>query len=213
MRAEAMDADRRAEVYRALERRNRRVGLLRLAVPVAGGAVFAVLLVQIVLSGLADRFSIGSLAVTPDSIGIAAPEYAGVLDDGARYRVWARAATQRLDTPHLLDLEDAALRLERPNGIATDLNAAAARLETESELVLIEGTTHVEDSTGTVATLMRSRFDWAAQTLASDGPVVIDYADGTRLEADALAYDAKGAIWTFSRVKVTLPDTPGTASP
>ena len=52
-------------------------------------------------------------------------------------------------------------------------------------------------------------FDYANQQLDGQGPVAIDYADGTRLEAAGLQYDLQSAGWTFTRADVTLPQTPG----
>ena len=78
--------------YRKLVRRNRMVGVLRLAVPVVGAFVLVALLVQIALSSLGARYSIGRIEVSPDRIKVEAPEYAGTMSDGSTYRVWAEEA-------------------------------------------------------------------------------------------------------------------------
>jgi lipopolysaccharide export system protein LptC len=203
----------RFATYRALERRNRLVGVLRWAVPAFGIMALGTLIVQIVISNMAGRFSLESIAVTPQSVTIEAPEYAGVLDDGSRYHVSAASAVTYTETPELIGLTDAALVMHRANGTIMYINAPEAQLQTVDELVLIEGIAHVEDSTGTTGTLYDSVFDWAEQTLVGEGPVEVDYADGTHLTGEGITYDVKSAIWTFSDVDVTLPDTPGAGQP
>ena len=205
-------SDRQA-IYRRLARRNRLVGVLRLALPALGLVLLAALSAQIYLSSLGARFGIGQLTVTPETIAVDAPEYAGLLDDGSSYRVWAtqaRAATARTE---LIDLAEAALEVTRPDGLRTNIEAARAQLDTMSQEVFVPGVAAIEDSAGTVGTLADSVFDWSAQVLTSSGPVAIDYADGATVRAQGLVYDAKTMVWTFSRALVTLPDTPGAATP
>ncbi|GLQ53422.1 LPS export ABC transporter periplasmic protein LptC [Devosia nitrariae] len=212
MTSHAYSADRLV-IYRSLERRNRIVSLLRWLVPAAGVAALAVLVAQIVVSSQLGQFSLERIRVAPDSVTIEAPEYAGILDDGSLYRVWAVSAVTRTATPDIIDLEDATLVIERPTGVTMDITAPEGQLDTARELVVVDGVTNVVDSTGTSGILHRSVFDWTAQVLVSDGPVSIDYADGTELEAGGMTFDTKTAIWTFSRVKVVLPDTPGAQEP
>ena len=52
------DAARRAAIYQGLMRRNRRVRVLRLAVPLAGALVLTALLGEIYLSSLGTRFGV-----------------------------------------------------------------------------------------------------------------------------------------------------------
>jgi len=207
------DSAERFAIYRSLERRNRVVAVLRWLVPAAGVLALASLVVQIVVSSQMGRFDLESIQVAPESVTIEAPEYAGILEDGSRYRVFAQSAATRAGDPQRIDLTDAALTIERPTGIVMDITAPTGELDTTSELVIVEGAANVVDSTGTTAILHRSVFDWTGQVLTSDGPVSIDYADGSELEADTMTFDTKTAIWTFSRVRVTLPDTPGADEP
>lgn len=202
-------AGQRSALYGTLARRNRRIGRLRVLVPVLGAAVFAVLSVQIYLSSLTGRFSIGQIKVTPDSVTIDTPEYAGVLQDGSRYHVSASNAVASTRQSDIINLQDAALTIDRANGTTMQANAVSARLDTTRQLVIIEGLAEVEDSTGTASTFYRSIFDWAGQTLNSNGPVAVDYADGTELVSKTMIYDTKTGVWTFSRANVTLPSTPG----
>jgi hypothetical protein len=212
MTSHAHSADR-LTIYRSLERRNRVVDVLRWLVPAAGVLALASLVIQIVVSSQLGRFDFESIRVAPESVTLEAPEYAGILEDGSRYRVTSQSAATRAGEPERIDLTEAALTIERPTGVVMDITAAEGELDTTNELVLVEGVADVVDSTGTTAVLRRSVFDWTAQVLTSEGPVSIDYADGSELEAETMTFDTKTAIWTFSRVRVTLPDTPGADEP
>lgn len=196
-------------IHRRLRRRNGTVRVLRLAVPMLGALVLAALVLQIVLSSLGGRFSIGQISVSPEAITVQAPEYVGVLQDGSAYRVsaiTARASTSRTD---LIDLADAQLVLDRVDGVQLVADAASGQLDTTNQLTIVPGLADISDSTGTTGTLRDSVFDWQAQVLSSDGAVAIDYADGTTVRAEGLVYDAASVIWTFKRSVVTLPSTPG----
>jgi lipopolysaccharide export system protein LptC len=203
------EAAARNLTYRRLERRNRVVGVLRWAVPALGLVTLVVLVGQIYLSSLGNRFGIDSITVGRDSITVDAPEYSGLLEDGSAYRVAADAAEARLDSTELIDLTAATLRVDKPDGTRFGAIADEATIDTTRQLVLIEGDAEVEQSTGTSGRFIDSVFDWQAQTLTVSGSVDIVYEDGATVEAEGLVYDARRQLWTFSRATVTLPDTPG----
>ncbi|MHA6299649.1 hypothetical protein [Devosia sp. CAU 1758] len=203
----ALEAGRQS--YQRLARRNRRIGVLRLAVPLCGALVLGSLMAQVYLASLTSRFGIDQLSVTPEAINIEAPEYIGTLADGSSYRVWAetaRAATARTD---LIELTNAQLVINRIDGVQVTMEARYAQLDTTSQLTLVPGLADVADSTGTTGTLNDSIFDWHSQILTTRGKVDVDYADGSKVRAEGLVYDAASVVWTFERSVVTLPSTPG----
>ena len=208
MSQHAHASDRNA-TYRRLMLRNRFVGVLRIGVPALGVVVLAMLAGQIYLSSLGGQFGIGQITVSDNSISVEAPEYAGMLEDGSAYRVWAQSARAGLATSDIIDLTDAALSVTRANGVVVTADAPLAQLDTTNENVIIDGVAHIGDSTGISGTLYQSVFDWVAQRLTSKGAVSIDYPDGTELEAVGMTYDAAAMVWTFTNATVTLPSTPG----
>ncbi|MGV8831479.1 MAG: hypothetical protein ACOH2N_05840 [Devosia sp.] len=207
------DAVQRQTIYQRLERRNRIVAILRIGIPALGVLVLALLLGQIYLSSLTGRFGVGRIAVTPDLVTIETPQYSGVLDNGTTYRVWAKSAQAAITAPDQIALSQAALTMRRRTGLVTQVDANHAVLDTGAETVTIAGVAVINESTGTAGTVRDSIFDYAAQTLIGQGPVHIDYADGTTLDGVGMTYDANNAVWTFSRVSVTLPSTPGSKTP
>jgi hypothetical protein len=196
-------------IYRRLEARNRIVGILRIGVPLLGVLILAVLLVQIYISSLGDRFSIGKVEVSPDNISVQSPEYSGILSNGTTYRVSAATARAAPGETNLITLTDAGLTMTKPDGVMINVNADHAVLDTTGETVTIKDLAYVEDSTGTSGIIANSVFDYADQTLVGQGPVNLEYADGTTLAGEGLVYDLEEANWTFTQADVTLPKTPG----
>ncbi|KQX38572.1 hypothetical protein ASD04_07845 [Devosia sp. Root436] len=207
------DAAQRLAIYRGLQSRNRVVAILRVGIPALGIVALAALLLQIYVSSQTSRFGIGQIAVSSDSVTIEMPEYSGVLDDGTAYHVSALAARAAVEATDRIDLTDAALTMTRPDAVTMQVDARAAVLDTTSQLVEIEGVAEVSNSLGTSGIFRQSVFDWTAQRLVGNGPVSIDYADGTKLVAEGVTYDAVSLVWTFTRATVTLPDTPGANQP
>lgn len=207
------DAAARLAIYQRLTIRNRVVGVLRIAVPLAGVAILLILLAQIYVSSLGDRFSIGRISVSRDSISVEAPQYSGILSNGTTYAVTAERAQAAPGTTNLINLTDASLTMVKLDGVTIKVAAQAALLDTTGETVTIKDIAYVEDSTGTNAIVADSVFDYASQTLIGKGTVSVAYADGTTLDGEGLFYDVKTANWTFSKADVTLPATPGTQTP
>lgn len=207
------DATERFAIYQRLTARNRLVAILRFAVPLLGAIILALLVGQIYLSSLANRFGIGRISVTRDSVMVETPEYAGVLDNGTTYRLRAVDARAAINATDVITLSEATLTLQRVNGVTMQIAAHEAVLDTTREIVMIDGIARVQDSTGTSGTVADSVFDYASQRLLGKGAVHIDYADGTTLNGTGMTYDAASMIWTFSGATVNLSSLPGTETP
>lgn len=203
------DAVQRLAVYRSLEARNRVVSILRVGIPALGVVALAALMLQIYVSSRTSRFGVGQIAVSTESITVETPEYSGLLDDGTAYRVSATSAQAAVEATDRIGLTDASLTMVKPDGVTMLVDARAAVLDTTNQLVEVADIAEVGNSLGTSGLLRNSVFDYAAQRLTSNGPVEIDYHDGTTIMAEGLTYDATTLIWTFTRATVTLPDTPG----
>lgn len=203
----------RVAIYRRLQTRNRVVGVLRIGVPAMGLLILAVLLAQIYVSSLGDRFSIGKVEISPDNISVEAPEYSGILSNMTAYRVNAATAKAAPGATNLITLTDAGLSMRKADGVTIEVNARSAVLDTSGETVTIKDIAYVEDSTGTSGVIADSVFDYAAQTLVGQGAVSLLYADGTTLDGEGLVYNLQEAIWTFTKANVTLPRTPGSPLP
>lgn len=203
------DQPGRNRQYKRLLRRNRVVGVLRFAVPALGSVLLVALLIQIVISSFGARFGIGKIEVTPDRIRVETPEYAGMLSDGSTYRVWAEEAAAAIANTDLISMRNVRVVLERPDGVRREASAVDAVLDTVNQQVRIENGTEISESSGISGHLTDSVFDWASQTLTANGPVTINYSDGSTVKAEGLVHEADRNRWTFTKAVVTLPETPG----
>jgi lipopolysaccharide export system protein LptC len=203
------DQPGRSRQYRRLVRRNRVVGVLRLAVPAAGAVLLAALLIQITLSSFGARYGIGTIEVNRDSVRVETPEYAGTLTDGSTYRIWAEEAQAAIENTDLIALTNARVLIERKDGLTREASAENAVLDTVTQQVQIADGTEIGESSGTTGHLTDSIFDWASQTLTARGPVEIDYSDGSTVRAEGMVHEANASRWTFTKATVTLPATPG----
>lgn len=205
-------ADRRHGVYGALRTRNRRVGMLRLVVPGLGVAIFALLLVPIVLAQLGPDFSIGRISIDRDQLTVEAPSYAGLILDGSAYRIGADSARAALGVPNLIDLTGATVVVKRPNGVDVTALAAAAQLDTNTQSVTVAGATTIADTTGMDAMVEGMRVDFPGEMITSSGPVRVKFAGGETMTAGTMSYDAAATVWQFTNVVITLPGVPGADS-
>jgi len=204
--ARTATADQRFRIYKRLNRRNRLIGLLRLAVPSLGALMLAGLLTEIVFfsSNSAD-FGIGRVTVNRDTVTVETPRYSGVATDGSTYTVQAATAQARLNATDTIDLTEATLVLVKTDGTEMRAAAAAAVLQTGKEQVTVPGVTEISNSAGTHGTLHGGFLDSKAQELTASGAVDVTFADGMTLQANALHYDYSAAIWTFSRATLSIP--------
>lgn len=207
------DAPERLATYRRLVRRNRIVSILRVGVPALGALTLVLLAGQIYLSSIGARFGVGQISVTRDGVSVDAPEYAGLLEDGAAYRVTASAARAAMNATDRIELSDAVLEVDRTSGVSMRASSDAALLDTTNQIVFIDGVAHFTDTTGTKGVFEQSEFDWTRSVLTAKGPVTINYSDGSDIKAAGMVYDAKQQTWTFTRAIVTLPSTPGETIP
>jgi hypothetical protein len=198
----------RAAIYAGLQRRNRVVAVLRIAVPVAGAVLFGVLGAQLVTANLSHDFTIGRVSVAENRLNVAAPSYAGRLSDGSTFAVSAETAEAALDASNIIDLTGAQVLLNRPDGTEVTARAGAAELDTEAQAVVIPGVTDIAEKKGTTAKVTGLRVEVVSQMVTA-GPVTVRLADGPTLDAATMRYDVAAKLWHFEKVTLMLPSTPG----
>jgi hypothetical protein len=209
MAARAQTADQRLAIYRQLRTHNRLITILRFGVPTLGMVVFLMLASQIYLASIGKEFGIAGLTIDRTMATLQAPRYSGVMADGTTYDVTAGEARAALSMTNIVELADASIVFSNPGAKQTTATAKQATLDTVSQQVQIDADTDVTSSDGTIGRFINTRIDWAAQMLNSVGGAHLEFADGTELDAATATYDMEQALWTFSRVTVTMPSTPG----
>lgn len=197
------EIDTRERLYDRLMRRNKIVGLLRIAVPLMGVVLFGYLAAQIIVANLARDFGADGIRIERETVIIDKPTYAGVMTNGTRYQVVADSAEKQIVGEDVLDLSNVRLQLLRQDGYELIATAEHALYDLTASTVAIPGLMVVDDSNQTHALLRDNNIDWTTQTLVSRGDVDVHYPDGTRIEAIGLNYDGASNEWVFGPTVLT----------
>ena len=213
MSARAETAELRLQIFSALRARNRIVAILRIGVPGIGAVVFLGVVAQILIASVANDFGIGRVTVNGDQVTVDTPTYAGVMSNGDTYKISAEGAHTALTDMSVIDLKKVGVVLVKPDGTQMSAQSETAALETIRQTVTIPGTTEVSDSRGNSGTLDKVFIDWPRQTMKASGKVSMLMRDGATINADALDYSAKTAVWTFKNATLTVPEIPGDDTP
>lgn len=205
--APAMTGGRQAVRLR-LVHRNRLVSVLRWLVPLAGLLLALVVGGVIALDALRNRFGIAHLALDRDRMIVDAPRLSSMLPDGTVLTLSAGAASASLLSADRIALADPRLTMAGPDAPTLMVEAAKADLDTTAQLLDVPGITGFTSMDGMSGEAAGLVADLAAET-ASSGTVNLTMADGTTLRAETMSYDHKVQLWTFGRVIVSMPFTPG----
>ncbi|MCB9992714.1 MAG: hypothetical protein H6873_03540 [Hyphomicrobiaceae bacterium] len=195
----------RGRLYARLLWRNRVVGVLRWAVPLAGIVVAGFLIVSIILANIAKEYGIQGLRIEDDKIVIDTPEYSGVMGDGTTYNVVAEAARIQVNNTDVIDLETATIKTLDKKDYALTAKSDFAVLDLKAQTVNVPELMRTEDSDGVLGWLNNSFIDWKKQTLTSTGDVKFEFPDGGDINAKALDYDADADIWDFKEAIYRTP--------
>lgn len=205
----AAQGDLRANLYARLNRRNRLIGVLRWIVPAAGAVILAVVLGMIVLDGLGQRFGFSSIRIDRDNLVVETPKLTSMGEDGTLYALSARSAKVAPTQSDLIDMEDAVFTMTPPSGAAMAAEAAAARFQTNDQLLDVPGIAHVTSTDGLDGTLEAVFADLMNWKMVASGAVDIKLPGGSSIVSDGMTYDRATGIYTFKDVTVTLIATPG----
>lgn len=193
--------------------RNRIVDLLRIAVPLTGALVFAVLVGQIMLAGLLRSYGVAGLHIDRGNLVVEAPRYSGLGSDGSRYLVTAAEARTGIGQTNLVDMTDVRLNLGRPGKAELHATAATATADMNRKTVTVPGLTVFHDDAGMRGTLTDLRATMGSSDLVAQGPVDISFPDGSHLTADTMVRKADQQTWTFTRATLVMPDLPRSPLP
>jgi lipopolysaccharide export system protein LptC len=189
-------------VYKRLGRRNGVVAVLRIAVPICGVLLLAFLIVQIYIANIADQYGISGITLGRDELIIDTPKYGGTAANGTEYTVTADKATALLTDTNILNLANAILDVERPDGFALNATSVLAQYDLLKQTITVPNQMRVLDSRQTDALLENVFIDWAEQTLTAASGAHILFPDGTTLDGDTMVFDGKNTEWTFTNARL-----------
>lgn len=194
--------------FQRLARRNRRVALLRWLVP-AGGLGLALLIGGLIaLDALRNQFGIAHLTIDRDRMLVDTPELASMLPDGTVLTLSAGAASASLLSTDQIALASPRLAMTSPQTPTMSAEAETAELDTTNQSFAVPGATTFSSADGMAGSAENLAADFLGQE-ARSGAIQLTMADGTSLTADSMDYDHTARLWTFRRVTVSMPYTPG----
>ncbi len=197
--------------FRRARRHSRVVRVLRVAAP----AGLAALVCGLALVAWFDPLralkslpvSIENVIVSGTKVTMAAPKLSGFTNDARRYDLSARAATQDVTKPDILELEDISAKFEAPDKTQIDLTASDGTYDRKNGTLLLRRNVLLVTSNGYKARLNEVQVNTANGDIVSNVPVQIDMLQGT-LKAKRLEVLKTGEIINFDGgVSLTvLPD-------
>lgn len=200
------DEARRAAAFRAAERHSRRVRWLRsgilTAVLVGVGGLAGALL----LGGRSPPagVSLGQIGVEGSRVTMKAPRLAGFRADSPPYEVTARAASQDVTTPQIIDLEDLDAKIGMGDRGSGHVTAARGRYDSGKETLRLAGDVLMRTDRGYVLRLAEADIDFKAGSLVSDKPVEAELGTST-VRSDLLRIADGGRKLVFEgRVRSVL---------
>ena len=194
--------------FARLARRNRRVALLRWLVPAGGLAIALLIGGLIALDALRNQFGIAHLRIDRERMVVDTPELASMLPDGTVLTLSAGAASASLLSTDQIALVAPRLAMTSPNTPTMSAEADSAELDTTSQRLAVPGPTSFSSADGVAGSAENLAADFVGRRANSDA-VQLTMPDGTSLIADSMNYDHSARVWTFRRVTVSIPYTPG----
>lgn len=203
--------DERRAVFAQLATRNRIISALRIIVPAAGVAAFALLVLQIYVANLLRQYGVSGIRIDRGALVVDAPHYTASGTDGARYSLTAKTAQAPVGNPAMITMKQVTLDLDRPNAPTMHIQAASAAADTAHNIISVPGTTNLRDDKGLHGTVEKLQINLTTGVALSKGAVAVTFADGSTLDAADMRYDGSAQRWTFHHASVVLPDLPEAA--
>lgn len=189
-----------AHVFRRAMRHSRHVRALRIWMPTV-----AVLLLggAIAWTWLDPLRAIGRLPVTADhltvsgtKITMAAPKLSGFTRDSRKYDLTARAATQDVTNPDIMEFQDITAKFEAPDRTQVDLTANKGIYNRKTFLLTLSDNVVLVASNGYRIRLNEVTADTRGGTIVSEKPVHVEMLQGT-LDAKRLEVLQSGDLLNF----------------
>jgi lipopolysaccharide export system protein LptC len=189
-----------ARKFRTAARHSRRVRVLRVTLPIAivlaAAGVVAVSYFNPLRMLSLPRLDLGKVVVSGTKVTMAAPRLAGFTRDARAYDLTARAASQDVTKPDILELEGIRAKIAMQDKSNVDLTADSGIYDRKiDELTLIDNIL-LTSSAGYEARLKRALVEVKSGRITSQQPVDVKFLNGT-LNANKLEVDDKGEVIRF----------------
>ncbi len=186
--------------FRAAVRHSRFVRLLRTAIPVTIAAVFGLLIMVAYFNPfrVLARLPIdpGKVVLSGTRITMEAPRVAGFTSDARPYEVTARAASQDITKPDIVDLEDIHAKVQMQDKVQLEMRANSGVYESKIDRLKLDHEIVLTSSSGYAGHLREAVIDVKKGSIVSQSPVELKMLNGT-LNANRLEVDDRGDVIRF----------------
>jgi lipopolysaccharide export system protein LptC len=187
--------------FRAAVRHSRLVRLLRTALPVTIVVVFALLLGAAYFNPfrVLARLPIdpGKIVLSGTRITMESPRVAGYTNDSRPYEVTAKAASQDITKPDVVELKEIRAKVEMQDKVMVEMRAAQGVYESKLDRLTLDQEIILTSTSGYSGYLREAVIDVKKGSIVSQSPVELKMLNGT-LNANRLEVDDRGEVVRFS---------------
>ena len=173
---------------------------MRMAIPVTIVSVFALLIVAAYFNPFRvfARLPIdpGKIVLSGTRITMESPRVAGFTNDARPYEVTARAASQDITKPDIVDLSDIHAKVEMQDKVLVEMRANSGVYESKLDRLKLEHEIVLTSTSGYAGHLREAVIDVKKGSIVSQSPVELKMLNGT-LNANHLEVDDRGDVIRF----------------
>ena len=201
--------------FRAAVRHSRLVRLLRTAIAIVIALVFALLIVAAYFNPfrVLARLPIdpGKIVLSGTRITMESPRVAGYTKDARPYEVTAKAASQDITKPDIVDLQEIRARVQMQDKVTVEMTAVSGVYESKLDRLRLDHDILLTSTSGYSGHLSEAVIDVKKGSILSQSPVELKMLNGT-LNANRLEVDDRGDVIRFSGgvvMNLVLPPSDG----
>lgn len=193
-----------AQRYENFVRHNKIISILRWVVPVVGVVFLSIPVIEYNLRKIIDILPFEGIFLQNDTLVVDAPKFEGVTAAGAAYSMSAESAESYIGNLDVTALRGLVVDIVDGTDYTANVRFKTAQWTMSQELLVSNDDVFVTDSTGVKGVLAGVEVNWPKQIVASDGPVMFSFDNGTQINGRQMVYDLSAAKWTFTKVNVTM---------
>jgi lipopolysaccharide export system protein LptC len=186
--------------FRAAVRHSRRVRVLRWAIPVGIAGLFGIVVFASWINPLRMLTKLpidpGKLLISGTKITMEAPKLAGFTRDARTYEFTARAASQDLAKPEVLELKEIHAKVEMQDKTMVEMTAANGLYDTKADTLRLLDDIRLSSTSGYSGRMTEAMVDVRKGDIVSEKPVEVLMLNGT-LNANRLEVVNNGELVRF----------------
>jgi len=137
------------------------------------------------------------VVISGSRINMEAPKLGGFTRDGRPYELTARAASQDLTTPGVLELKDVRARIQMQDKNTVDVSAATGVYDTKGDTMVLKTDVVINSSAGYSLHTNETQIDVKTNRMVSDKSVEVKLSNGT-IKSKRMDVSENGDLMRFT---------------